>query len=69
VSALLQLAVQATLRYGDEWHLRRTDWCGEPSGMLDDLDATVEGSRLKHGDTVTLQAGRLPPKVVHCSLI
>ncbi|XP_071158638.1 ubiquitin carboxyl-terminal hydrolase 40-like [Mytilus edulis] len=46
----------------DEWHLQKTNWCGEPAEVLDDLDLTLEMSLVNHGDHLLLVKGKLPPK-------
>ncbi|VDI18321.1 ubiquitin carboxyl-terminal hydrolase 40 [Mytilus galloprovincialis] len=46
----------------DDWHLQKTNWCGEPAEVLDDLDLTLEMSLVNHGDHLLLVKGKLPPK-------
>lgn len=45
-----------------EWHLRKTNWCGELGEILDDETLTVENLKLKSGDYLIVESGRLPPK-------
>ncbi|XP_064401493.1 ubiquitin carboxyl-terminal hydrolase 40-like isoform X3 [Halichondria panicea] len=47
---------------GGDWHLQRTNWCGEAADVLEDEDASLEQERLKSGDVLLLAEGRLPPK-------
>ncbi|XP_052226207.1 ubiquitin carboxyl-terminal hydrolase 40-like isoform X2 [Dreissena polymorpha] len=48
---------------GDEdWHLRKTNWCGEAADLLDDLDMTLTSALVHDGDILLLERGRLPPK-------
>ncbi|XP_071102445.1 ubiquitin carboxyl-terminal hydrolase 40-like isoform X2 [Haliotis cracherodii] len=47
---------------GDDWHLRKTNWCGEMAEVLDDLDLTLDKSLVSDGDHLLLLPGRLPPK-------
>ena len=48
---------------GDDWHLRKTNWCGEAAEMLNDLDATLDQCQLRNGDHLLLMEGHIPPKV------
>jgi len=64
VDRLLELVISAAGLESSEWHLCRLDWNGEPLEILDDIDMTVEGCRLKHGDQLSLEFGSMPPKVV-----
>lgn len=63
VDRLLELAISAAALESSEWHLCRLDWNGEPLEILDDVNMTVEGCRLKHGDQLSLEYGCMPPKV------
>ncbi|XP_046546355.1 ubiquitin carboxyl-terminal hydrolase 40-like [Haliotis rubra] len=47
---------------GDDWHLRKTNWCGEMAEVLDDLDLTLGKNLVSDGDHLLLLSGRLPPK-------
>ena len=49
---------------GDNWHLRKTNWCGEAGEMLNDLEATLDQYQLRNGDHLLLMEGKVPPKVV-----
>ncbi|XP_071484115.1 ubiquitin carboxyl-terminal hydrolase 40-like [Diadema antillarum] len=44
------------------FHLRKTNWCGEATGVISDMDQTLSELNLQDGDHVMLEAGRLPPK-------
>ena len=46
----------------DDYHLRKTNWCGEAAETLDDLDLTLAACQLRDGDHLLLEEGRLPPK-------
>jgi len=48
----------------DDWHLRKTNWCGEAADLLDDLDLTLTDCCINDGDTLLLERGKLPPKVL-----
>ena len=48
---------------GDQWHLRKTNWCGESGEVIDDLDLTLDQCQLKDGDLLLIEEGQLPPKV------
>ena len=47
---------------GSQWHLRKTNWCSEPAELLDEETATLAQEKLKSGDTLIVEEGRLPPK-------
>lgn len=47
---------------GMTWHLRKTNWMGEPADCLNDEDATLGNENIKNGDTLIVEEGRLPPK-------
>ncbi|KFM66255.1 Ubiquitin carboxyl-terminal hydrolase 40, partial [Stegodyphus mimosarum] len=46
---------------GDTWHLRKTNWCGEPMEQLS-MDATLEDEGIQHGENLLVMEGRVPPK-------
>ena len=46
---------------GDEWHLRKTDWYGEPAQVLDAVDWSLEKCRIENGHQLLLVVGMLPP--------
>lgn len=52
---------RANIIEGD-WHLRKTNWCGEAVELLDDPDSTLDSSLVHDGDVLLLERGRLPPK-------
>ncbi len=52
----------------DEWHLRKTNWCGEPAEILGDADAPLNEYQIHDGDLLLLETGKLPPKVDFLSL-
>ncbi|XP_062518219.1 ubiquitin carboxyl-terminal hydrolase 40-like [Corticium candelabrum] len=62
IAELLALAVMNLGQTGDNWHLRKTNWCGEAAAVLDDEDATVDQERLKDGDHLLIEEGKQPPK-------
>lgn len=47
---------------GDSWHLRKTNWCGEPMEQLNLDGATLEEEGIQHGEYLLIMEGRLPPK-------
>ncbi|KAK6165349.1 hypothetical protein SNE40_022291 [Patella caerulea] len=47
---------------GDNWHLRKTNWCGEPTDVLDDLHMTLNQVQVQDGDHLLIEEGRLPVK-------
>ena len=92
------MELQYLMKYlGEEWHLRKTNWCGEAADILDDevynallllmhfsfsnplsnllkcihvlvvffsfQSSTLEQERLKSGDLLLIEEGKLPPKV------
>ncbi|KAK3105338.1 hypothetical protein FSP39_022933 [Pinctada imbricata] len=46
----------------DNWHLRKTNWCGEAAELLDDMESKLETCLVQHGDRLLLEKGRIPPK-------
>ncbi|XP_069111177.1 ubiquitin carboxyl-terminal hydrolase 40-like [Argopecten irradians] len=46
----------------DRWHLRKTNWFGEATDVLDDIDLALDRSLVNDGDHLLLEEGRLPPK-------
>lgn len=69
IGELLSLAVVSAGLESSDWHLRRLNWNGDPLGILDDADVTIEQSHINHGDHLSLEFGRLPPKVGFVSVI
>lgn len=47
---------------GDAWHLRKTNWCGEPMEQLSLDGMTLEDESVQHGETLLIMEGRLPAK-------
>ncbi|XP_053373071.1 ubiquitin carboxyl-terminal hydrolase 40-like isoform X2 [Mercenaria mercenaria] len=60
-SCLQCILERAKITEGD-WHLRKTNWCGEAAELLDDPDSSLEYSLVNDGDVLLLERGRLPPK-------
>ena len=63
VKECITIAVNRLGVHGDEWHLRKTNWCGEAAKILDDLDMTLAQSEVRDGELLLLHKGKLPPKV------
>ncbi|XP_052772606.1 ubiquitin carboxyl-terminal hydrolase 40-like isoform X2 [Mya arenaria] len=49
-----------------DWHLRKTNWCGEAAELLDDPDLSLSASLVHDGDLLLLERGKLPPKGFIC---
>ncbi|GIY31584.1 ubiquitin carboxyl-terminal hydrolase 40 [Caerostris extrusa] len=47
---------------GDAWHLRKTNWCGEPTEQLSLDGVTIDDENVKHGENLIIMEGRLPVK-------
>ncbi|XP_022086009.1 LOW QUALITY PROTEIN: ubiquitin carboxyl-terminal hydrolase 40-like [Acanthaster planci] len=47
---------------GDQWHLRKANWCGEAAEFLQDPDVTLDQEGIANGGFLLLEEGRLPPK-------
>ncbi|NWS50052.1 UBP40 hydrolase, partial [Probosciger aterrimus] len=47
---------------GDNWHLRRIDWCYEAGEALSQENATLKELNVCRGDTLVITEGKLPPK-------
>ncbi|NWQ79496.1 UBP40 hydrolase, partial [Columbina picui] len=47
---------------GDNWHLRRMDWCYEAGEALSQENATLKELNVCRGDTLVITEGKLPPK-------
>lgn len=62
VRKCLQLLMENSNLQGATWHLRKTDWIGEPTDVLDNEDETLENENIKNGDTLIVEEGRIPPK-------
>lgn len=62
VEECLAAMVETAGLQGNQWHLRRTNWCREAVEVLEDESATLEQERLKPGDLLLIEEGKLPPK-------
>ncbi|XP_044287740.1 ubiquitin carboxyl-terminal hydrolase 40 isoform X2 [Varanus komodoensis] len=47
---------------GDNWHLRKMDWCYEAGEALNEEDATLKELNICSGETLNVAEGKLPPK-------
>ncbi|XP_065417235.1 TRAF3-interacting protein 1 isoform X21 [Chrysemys picta bellii] len=47
---------------GDNWHLRRIDWCYEAGEALSEEGARLKELNVCSGDTLVITEGKLPPK-------
>ncbi|XP_060049796.1 ubiquitin carboxyl-terminal hydrolase 40 isoform X3 [Erinaceus europaeus] len=61
VRECLQTMLEKSGLKGDEWHLRRTDWCYEAGEPLCEEDATLKELKVCSGETLLIVEGRLPP--------
>lgn len=48
---------------GSNWHLCKTNWYGEIADVIENEEGTLEDEKIKNGDMLVLEYGRLPPKV------
>ncbi|XP_060557889.1 LOW QUALITY PROTEIN: ubiquitin carboxyl-terminal hydrolase 40-like [Ruditapes philippinarum] len=62
VASCLQCILERAKITEGDWHLRKTNWCGEAAELLDDPDSLLEESLVNDGDVLLLERGRLPPK-------
>ncbi|KAJ7369771.1 peptidase C19 [Desmophyllum pertusum] len=62
VQECLKFLMENSKLEGMTWHLRKTNWIGEPTDALDNEDETLENENIKNGDTLIVEEGRLPPK-------
>ncbi|XP_013405600.1 ubiquitin carboxyl-terminal hydrolase 40 isoform X3 [Lingula anatina] len=62
VQQCMEEMVQKAGFSGDNWHLRKTNWCGEAGEILDDVASSLEQCDIKDGDHLLLEEGRVPPK-------
>ncbi|XP_072902671.1 ubiquitin carboxyl-terminal hydrolase 40 isoform X1 [Hemitrygon akajei] len=62
VRECLKLMLEKAGLSGENWHLRKTDWCYDAGEVLKDEEATVADMKITNGDTLVLMEGRLPPK-------
>ncbi|NXN99487.1 UBP40 hydrolase, partial [Rhinopomastus cyanomelas] len=62
VRECLRLMLQQSGLSGDNWHLRRMDWCYEAGEALGQESATLKELNVCRGDTLVVAEGRPPPK-------
>ncbi|XP_071803820.1 ubiquitin carboxyl-terminal hydrolase 40-like isoform X1 [Asterias amurensis] len=62
VQETLEMVVGMSGVTGDQWHLRKTNWCGEPTEFLQDTSSTLDQENILNGALLLLEEGRLPPK-------
>ncbi|NWX84129.1 UBP40 hydrolase, partial [Nothoprocta pentlandii] len=62
VKECLNLMLEKSGLSGDNWHLRRLDWCYEAGEALSQENATLKELNVCRGDTLVVTEGRLPPK-------
>ncbi|NXA41779.1 UBP40 hydrolase, partial [Eudromia elegans] len=62
VKECLNLMLEKSGLSGDNWHLRRLDWCYEAGEALSQENATLKELNVCRGDTLVLTEGKLPPK-------
>ncbi|NXG38300.1 UBP40 hydrolase, partial [Dromaius novaehollandiae] len=62
VRECLNLMLEKSGLSGDNWHLRRLDWCYEAGEALSQENATLKELNVCRGDTLVVTEGKLPPK-------
>ncbi|KAM6079301.1 ubiquitin carboxyl-terminal hydrolase 40 isoform 1-T1 [Theristicus caerulescens] len=62
VKECLNLMLEKSGLSGDNWHLRRIDWCYEAGEALSQENATLKEINVCRGDTLVITEGKLPPK-------
>lgn len=62
VKECLNLMLEKSGLSGDNWHLRRIDWCYEAGEALSQENATLKELNVCRGDTLVITEGKLPPK-------
>ncbi|NXC21008.1 UBP40 hydrolase, partial [Corythaeola cristata] len=62
VKECLNLMLEKSGLSGDNWHLRRIDWCYEAGEALSQENATLKELNVCRGDTLVVAEGKLPPK-------
>ncbi|XP_027590736.1 ubiquitin carboxyl-terminal hydrolase 40 isoform X1 [Pipra filicauda] len=62
VGECLNLMLQKCGLSGDNWHLRRLDWCYEAGEALSQENATLKELNVCRGDTLVIMEGKLPEK-------
>nr|XP_005315267.1 ubiquitin carboxyl-terminal hydrolase 40-like [Chrysemys picta bellii] len=61
-SDILLTVFSVLLFAGDNWHLRRIDWCYEAGEALSEEGARLKELNVCSGDTLVITEGKLPPK-------
>ncbi|NXG14051.1 UBP40 hydrolase, partial [Grallaria varia] len=62
VRECLNLMLEKSGLSGDNWHLRRLDWCYEAGEALSQENATLKELNVCRGDTLVITEGKLPEK-------
>ncbi|NXD45635.1 UBP40 hydrolase, partial [Copsychus sechellarum] len=62
VRECLSLMLEKSGLSGDNWHLRRLDWCYEAGEALSEENATLKELNVCRGDTLVITEGKLPEK-------
>ncbi|XP_073162958.1 ubiquitin carboxyl-terminal hydrolase 40 isoform X4 [Lepidochelys kempii] len=62
VRECLNLMLEKSGLPGDNWHLRRIDWCYEAGEALSEESARLKELNVCSGDTLVITEGKLPPK-------
>ncbi|XP_074883934.1 ubiquitin carboxyl-terminal hydrolase 40 isoform X7 [Buteo buteo] len=62
VKECLNLMLEKSGLSGDNWHLRRIDWCYEAGEALSQENATLKELNVCSGDTLVVTEGKLPAK-------
>ncbi|NWV43345.1 UBP40 hydrolase, partial [Grantiella picta] len=62
VRECLNLMLEKSGLSGDNWHLRRLDWCYEAGEALSQENATLKELNVCRGDTLVISEGKLPEK-------
>ncbi|NXB73545.1 UBP40 hydrolase, partial [Donacobius atricapilla] len=62
VRECLNLMLEKSGLSGDNWHLRRLDWCYEAGEALSPENATLKELNVCRGDTLVITEGKLPEK-------
>ncbi|XP_053219842.1 ubiquitin carboxyl-terminal hydrolase 40 isoform X2 [Podarcis raffonei] len=62
VRECLNLMLKKSGLAGDNWHLRKIDWCYEAGDALSEEAATLKELNICSGDILNVAEGKLPPK-------
>uniref|UniRef100_A0A6J0UP59 Ubiquitin carboxyl-terminal hydrolase 40 isoform X1 n=3 Tax=Pogona vitticeps TaxID=103695 RepID=A0A6J0UP59_9SAUR len=62
VRKCLNLMLKKSGLTGDNWHLRKVDWCYEAGEALNEEDVTLKELNLSSGETLNVAEGKLTPK-------